>query len=263
VPYLHGLYLEAEDALAWSSDLAIDKPRLKVIVPVTPRISNHTDFDPLRLHPQVDIEFIGPDQTPPPADLIILAGSKSVGADLNWLRQQGWQAVIERHLRYGGKLLGICGGFQMLGSMIHDPDAIEGPAISYPGLNLLAFETTLKPDKQLRRVEGELLLGCQPVPVSGYEIHAGISTGPALAQPLIQLAGRIDGVLSDDRQIAGSYLHGLFDHPDAGQALLAWAGIVVEESVDIALQQEQGIDRLADALEQAFNLPLLDRMLGL
>ncbi len=263
LPYLHGLYLEAEDALAWSSELAVDKPRLKVVVPVTPRISNHTDFDPLRLHPQVDIEFIGPDQTPPPADLIILAGSKSVGADLNWLRQQGWQAVLERHLRYGGKLLGICGGFQMLGSMIHDPDGIEGAAQSYPGLQLLDFETTLKPHKQLRRVEGKLLLGPKPVPVSGYEIHAGVSSGLALAQPMVLLNGRDDGVCSDDGQIVGSYLHGLFDHPDAGQVLLQWAGLVTDERVDIAAQQEQGIDRLADAMEQAFDRPLLDRMLGL
>ncbi|MEH6651182.1 MAG: cobyric acid synthase [Motiliproteus sp.] len=263
LPYLHGLYLEAEDALAWSSELAADKPRLKVVVAVTPRISNHTDFDPLRLHPQVDIEFIGPGQTPPPADLIILAGSKSVGADINWLRQRGWQEAIERHLRYGGKLLGICGGFQMLGSMIHDPDAIEGPSISYSGLDLLAFETTLKSQKQLRQIEGTLLLNGIQSPVSGYEIHAGVSHGPALQQPLMMLDGRPDGVISDDGQIAGSYLHGLFDHPDAGQALLQWAGLAVEERVDIAAQQEHGIERLADAMEQAFDLPLLDRMLGL
>lgn len=261
LPYLHGLYLEAEDALAWSSDLADDKPRLKVVVPVSPRISNHTDFDPLRLHPQVDIEFIGPGQTPPPADLIILAGSKSVGYDLNWLRQQGWQAVIERHLRYGGKLLGICGGYQMLGRCIHDPDGIEGAAQSYQGLGLLDFETTLKPQKQLRRVEGELLLEQQSVPVTGYEIHAGVCSGEALTQPLMQLNGRDEGVRSDDGQIIGSYLHGLFDHPDAGHALLQWAGLAAEEQVDIAAEQERGIDRLADAMEQAFDLPLLDKML--
>lgn len=262
LPYLQGLYLEAEDALAWSSELAAGKPRLKVVVPVTPRISNHTDFDPLRLHPQVDIEFIGSGQIPPPADLIILAGSKSVGADLNWLRQQGWQEVIERHLRYGGKLLGICGGFQMLGSKIHDPDAIEGPSISYSGLDLLDYETTLKSQKQLRRVEGALLLNGN-APVSGYEIHAGVSRGPALQQPLMRLNSRADGVISDDGLIAGSYLHGLFDQPEAGQALLQWAGLATEDRIDIAAQQESGIERLADAMEQAFDLPLLDRMLGL
>jgi adenosylcobyric acid synthase len=263
VPYLQGLYLEAEDALAWNSDSHADLTQLKVVVPVTPRISNHTDFDPLRLHPQVDIQFVGPGQTPPPADLIILAGSKSVGADLNWLRQQGWEAVLERHLRYGGKLLGICGGMQMLGSQIHDPDAIEGPAMSYPGLGLLEFETTLKTHKQLRQVEGRLLLGEEGVAISGYEIHAGISSGVALAQPLVELEGRFDGVRSADNQILGTYLHGLFDHPDAGQALLRWAGLQVEQRIDIAQLQEQGIDRLADSLEQVIDLALLDRILGL
>lgn len=263
VPYLQGLYLEAEDALAWSSELRDDLPLLRVVVPVTPRISNHTDFDPLRLHPQIEIQFVGPGQTPPPADLIILAGSKAVGADLNWLRQQGWESVIERHLRYGGKLLGICGGFQMLGSQIHDPEALEGPAMSYPGLGLLEFETRLKPHKQLRQVQGRLLLGTRPVTISGYEIHAGASSGAALAQPLVELDDRVDGAQSADGQILGTYLHGLFDHPDAGQALLEWAGLRVQSRVDIHQLQERGIDRLADSLEQVFDLPLLDRILGL
>jgi adenosylcobyric acid synthase len=263
VPYLHGLYIEAEDALAWQSQLAADQPRLKVVVPVTPRISNHTDFDPLRLHPQVDIEFVGQGQRLPAADLIILAGSKSVGADLNWLREQGWDQAINSHLRYGGKLLGICGGFQMLGRAIHDPDGIEGPAQSYPGLGLLDFETCLKPNKQLHRVEGELLLGDAAVTVKGYEIHAGISSGPALVRPLMRLDGRDDGVQSVDGQIVGSYLHGLFDAPEAGEALLRWSGLELRQRVDIAELQQQGIDRLADALERCFDLDLLDRMLGI
>src|SRR6185436_13830081 len=102
-----------------------------------PRISNHTDFDPLRLHPQVSFRFIGPSETVPPADLIVLPGSKSVRADLDWLRASGWESAIHRHLRYGGKLIGICGGFQMLGRAIHDPHGIEGEAGSGPGLGLL------------------------------------------------------------------------------------------------------------------------------
>ena len=263
LPYLHGLYLEAEDALAWNSDLAEGLPRLKVVVPVTPRISNHTDFDPLRLHPQVDIEFVGPEQTPPPADLVILAGSKSVGADLNWLRAQGWEAYLNRHLRFGGKLLGICGGFQMLGEFIHDPNGIEGPAQSYPGLALLDFETELKPHKQLHQVQGHLLLGAEVVPVSGYEIHAGISRGQALSQPAIKLQGRYDGVQSDDGQLLGSYLHGLFDRPEALQALLQWAGLSSPQPLDISAEQERGIERLADAFEQAVDLRRLECVCGI
>ncbi|MGH6821708.1 MAG: cobyric acid synthase, partial [Methylocella sp.] len=121
LPYLQGLHLEAEDALPGSSAMGSGEVRFRIIIPAVPRISNHTDFDPLRLHPQVDLRFIGPGQAIPPADLIILPGSKSVRADLDWLRNQGWDKAIGRHLRFDGKVIGICGGFQMLGTMIHDP----------------------------------------------------------------------------------------------------------------------------------------------
>ena len=114
LPYLHGFHLEAEDAVSVEQITTDAQPMLKVIVPVFPHISNHTDFDPLRLHPCIDLQFIGPDQVIPPADLIILPGSKSVRSDLAWMQAQGWSQAITRHLRYGGKLLGICGGFQML-----------------------------------------------------------------------------------------------------------------------------------------------------
>ncbi len=130
---------------------------LNVVVPVLPRISNHTDFDPLRLHPQVNLQFIGPGQAIPPADLIILPGSKSVRSDLNYLRNNGWATAIERHLRYGGKLMGICGGLQMLGEQVHDPLGLEGAAGSSPGFGLLAMSTILEAEKQLRNVRGRLI----------------------------------------------------------------------------------------------------------
>jgi adenosylcobyric acid synthase len=129
-----------------------------VIVPVLPRISNHTDFDALRAS-RVDLQFIGPGMPIPPADLVILPGSKSVRADLAFLRANGWDRALQRHLRYGGKLIGICGGMQMLGRSIHDPDGREGPAGTSDGLALLDFETTLAPEKQLRRVAGRLADG--------------------------------------------------------------------------------------------------------
>src|SRR5690606_22308000 len=119
LPYLEGLHLDAEDALPRGTPTK-ERACLRVIVPALPTISNHTDFDPLRLHPRVELRFIGPRQAIPPADLLILPGSKAVRADLAWLRAHGWEAAIRRHLRYGGKVLGICGGFQMLGTAIHD-----------------------------------------------------------------------------------------------------------------------------------------------
>ena len=157
------------------------------------------------MHPQVDLQFIGPGADIPPADLIIVPGSKSVRADLVWLKTNGWDKVIERHLRYGGKVLGICGGYQMLGTKIS-------------GL-------TLKNDA---------------------------------CTPLIELDnGTADGCLSADGQVAGTYLHGLFDHPEAGKSLLEWAGLEKPASIDRAQLREREINRLTDCVEQHMNLAAL------
>jgi len=247
LPYLHGLKLDAEDAIKTEQDKATDV-QLKVIVPVVPRISNHTDFDALRAHPQVDLQFVGPGETIPAADLIILPGSKNVRSDMAFLREQGWEAAIQRHLRYGGKVIGICGGFQMLGKTLDDPDGIEGKPGSEKGLALLDFVTELKPEKILRRVEGTLTLG--NVAIQGYEIHCGVSAGPALQNPATHLPGGSDGALSDDGQILGTYVHGLFDHPAAQQALLDWAGIKNSIAVDHFKTREAEIERLADCIEE-------------
>ncbi len=244
LPWLPGFHLEAEDAIATEQRMPAGE-RLKVGVPALPRISNHTDFDPLRLHPQVDLCFLGPDEAIPPADLIVLPGSKSVMADLRWLREQGWEAAIHRHLRYGGRLIGICGGFQMLGSMIHDPQGIEGTAGSLPGLDLLAMETTLEAEKCLRRVTGRLAI--DDARVTGYEIHMGRTQGPALDRPITFLEHGPDGARSADGQILGTYLHGLFESPEACSALLAWAGLHDPEPLDYAALRDREIDRLADA----------------
>ena len=260
LPYLHGLHLEAEDALPRALASASEN-KFTAIVPALPRISNHTDFDPLRLHPQVALRFVGPSEAIPPADLIILPGSKSVRADLAWLRANGWDTAIRRHLRYGGKLIGICGGFQMLGRAIHDPHGIEGEAGSSPGLDLLDLETTLAHEKQLRNVHGVLTLG--DAAVSGYEIHAGVTTGPALARPAARLERGADGALSDDGQIFGTYIHGMFDSTAACQALLAWAGLDTRPVFDYRAQRAAGIERLADAVATHLDVSLIERLLGL
>ncbi len=261
LPYLMDFHLEAEDAIdVRQSGKAGDA--LKVVVPVLPRISNHTDFDPLRLHPQVDLQFVGPGQPVPPADLIILPGSKSVRADLTWLRANGWEAAIQKHLRYGGKLLGICGGLQMLGTRIVDPLGLEGPAGESEALGLLDIDTVLEADKQLRNVTGRLLPG--GVPVSGYEIHAGVSSGPALEQPAVQLDdGRCDGAISADGQVLGTYLHGLFEGPEVCAALLRWAGLDAVETVDYHALRERDIERLADLVETHLDTARLRALCGL
>jgi adenosylcobyric acid synthase len=261
LPYVMDLHLEAEDGLDRRQSGKVDKV-LKVIVPVLPRISNHTDFDPLRLHPQVDLQFIGVGEDIPPADLIILPGSKSVRSDLAHLHTQGWPEAITRHLRYGGKLLGICGGLQMLGSRIDDPLGLEGSAGSSPGLGLLDFTTQLQAEKQLCNVSGQLVL--EQAEVSGYEIHAGVTVGPALDRPAARLSdGRRDGAVSADGQIMGTYLHGLFEAPASSAALLRWAGLADVQQVDYHALREADIERLADLVERHLDTDRLRELCGL
>lgn len=264
VPYLQGLHIEAEDSVSAFQPNENREAALQIVVPRLPRISNHTDFDALRHHPQVNLQFVAVDETIPAVDLVILPGSKNVRDDLDWLRQQGWEEYLQRHLRYGGKLLGVCGGFQMLGRAIHDPDGLESAAGSSPGLDYLQMETTLQGEKQLCQVSGKLCLN--NAHIEGYEIHLGRSHGDALKQALMQLDdGSNEGALSTDGQVAGTYLHGLFDHPEASAALLQWAGLSSPQAVSQDYRQlhEQHIDRLADAMEAGLDMEAIWRLMGL
>ncbi len=263
LPYLQNWHLAAEDAVATAQPVPAANA-LRVVVPVLPRISNHTDFDPLRLHPHVDLRYVGAHETPPPADWVILPGSKAARSDLAWLREAGWEAYLQRHLRYGGKLTGICAGLQMLGECIADPFGLEGEPGSSPGFGLLALTTTLAPAKTLANVSGRLVL--DDAPVTGYEIHAGVTQGPALQRPAMHLATaaglRPHGACSEDGQILGTYLHGLFDNPQACNALLQWAGLGTAAAPDYPALRETDIERLADALEAHLDMTGLLRSAG-
>ncbi|OIR17885.1 cobyric acid synthase [mine drainage metagenome] len=279
LPYLHNLHIEAEDAVPKNQtpsltqgegrDVGKDLPhdasnphpsptpemgreslKLCIIVPVLPHISNHTDFDALRLHPQVDFQFIKMGEAIPPADLIILPGSKNVRGDIEYLHTHQWDAALTKHLRYGGKVLGICGGFQMLGKQIHDPHAIEGEAGTSQGLGWLDMETTLEQTKQLVQTTGKLAFA--DASVTGYEIHMGVSTGVALNNPALILNGQPEGAISQDKQIAGTYLHGLFDHAESCAAWLEWVGLNHTSVADFNYEQlrEAELNRLADCVEQ-------------
>ena len=260
LPYVMDLHLEAEDGI---DQRQIDKAAqvLKVVVPVLPRISNHTDFDPLRLHPQVDLQFVGPGQSIPAADLIILPGSKSVRSDLAYLRANGWDTAVARHLRYGGKVLGICGGLQMLGEQVHDPLGLEGLAGSSDGLGLLAFSTTLEQEKQLRNVRGRLVL---KTPKSAVMKSMRGNLRRCLGSAAVLLDdGRSDGAQSPDGQILGTYLHGLFETPAACSALLRWAGLQDVQEVDYHGLRERDIERLADLVEHHLDTELLRKLCGI
>jgi adenosylcobyric acid synthase len=259
LPYLMGWHLDAEDAIA-TAQPAKASDALRVLVPALPRISNHTDLDPLRLHPRVDLRFVRGGEPQPPSDLIVLPGSKSVRSDLAWLRREGWDRTIARHLRYGGRVLGICGGMQMLGERIADPHGLEGEPGACAGLGLLALDTRLASEKTLRNVTGRLCL--EAAPVVGYEIHAGVTTGDALEHPAAILdSGHPDGALSADGQILATYVHGLFDSGDACAALLRWAGLDVRETPDYRAQRETAIERLADAVETHLDMTLIETIL--
>lgn len=260
LPWLQGLLLDAEDSVG-TQGVTGQGSLLEVVVPVLPRISNHNDFDPLRLHPGVNVRFLRDPGDVGRADLIILPGSKHTRADLDWLKQQGWQTQIQRHLRYGGKLLGICGGFQMLGTRVMDQQGIEGEPGSSDGLGWLSMDTVLQAGKQLKHRSGQLLPG--NIPIAGYEMHNGHTTGPAQSRAMLDLNGQLDGAISEDDQIMGCYLHGLFEHPEACQAILHWAGLPGKhQAVDYHAHRQRELDRLADALEEHIDLGQVMDMLG-
>ncbi|WP_238327662.1 cobyric acid synthase [Paraburkholderia mimosarum] len=268
VPYLHGLTLDAEDMLpgaARSGASQAEGETLRVVVPALPHISNHTDFDALRAHPQVDFTYVRTGEAPPAADLVILPGSKNVRDDLAWLRAQGWETALARHLRYGGRVIGICGGMQMLGHTIADPHGVEGEPGAVEGFGWLDYETELTREKTLKNVTGALALeGAGEARVAGYEIHMGETRGRALDRPAMWLAAaaggrpetatRPDGACSADGQILATYVHGLFDTPEACVALLRWAGLAAARTVDYPALREASLERLADTLAASLDL---------
>ncbi|MGB1263351.1 MAG: cobyric acid synthase [Cognaticolwellia sp.] len=270
LPYLHDLALDAEDAVAL--DNKVSQAKVKVFVPLLPHMSNHTDFDPLRLQPNIDLQYIKIGQSLQGADLIILPGSKNVISDLSFLKQQGWQQDIEQHLRYGGKLLGICGGYQMLGREIFDPEHIESNVARTSGLGLLDFTTTLTQDKTLRQVSATMTLNGESCPLQGYEIHCGVSTGAALQASLLnihhqsdeQVQDKPDGCISKDDQIIATYLHGFFDCPEPTQLILNWLGIkdLQQSVVDINQHREIQLERLASTCKQHLDMEKIQHIIA-
>jgi adenosylcobyric acid synthase len=256
LPFVSGLTLDAEDALPRRESHRDGS--FRVVVPVYPRISNHTDLDALRLHPRVSVHWAGPGEALPAADLIVLPGSKNVRADLEFLERQGWAAAIRRHLRYGGRVIGLCGGMQMLGRTIRDPAGVEGPPGESQGLGLLELDTILESRKELRNVEG-LLFGT--VPFKGYEIHMGRSRGPALDRPAASIEGSAEGALSSDGLVLATYIHGLFDSPGACAALLRWARMTDASGVDLAALREASLERLADSAEASLDMSAIMQLL--
>ena len=239
--------LPAEDALALdqrnaAGDSLGDAP-ITIAVLQLPRISNFDDFDPLKAEPGVRLIFVRRGETiPVEAQLVIIPGSKATIADLAALREQGWHVDLAAHVRRGGRVLGVCGGYQMLGQRIGDPEGIEGEERDCEGLGLLDVSTVMAPAKTLAQVSGRCLI--EGAPFSGYEMHLGVTTGPDALRPVLEMAdGRRDGAMSANQTIRGVYVHGLFNDDRQRAAWLRWMGA---QASDIAY--EQGVEDTLNAL---------------
>ena len=246
--------LPAEDAVA------LDRPRepgpgggIRVAVPMFSRIANFDDLDPLIAEPDVEVTFVAPGEAlPGDADLVVLPGSKATLADLASLRAEGWDVDIAAHVRRGGGVLGLCGGYQMLGTAISDPQGIEGPPGRAPGLGLLDVETELTGDKTLTEAVGtDLDTGA---PVRGYEMHVGRTAGPGIARPMIRLSHGDDGAVSADGKVMGCYLHGLFASDPFRHAFLDRLRARASSGVAYEAEVERVLDDLADHLEAHLDL---------
>jgi adenosylcobyric acid synthase len=259
VPYFSAARrLPAEDALAMDrAESASGGSAIRIAVPVVSRIANFDDLDPLIAEPDVAVDFVRPGEAlPGTADLVVLPGSKATLADLAFLRAQGWDLDIKAHLRRGGLLLGLCGGYQMLGCVIRDPLGVEGNPGEAPGLGLLEIATELTGDKTLAPAEGEEVLS--GAAVRGYEMHVGATGGPDRERPMLRLDGRPEGAVSADGRVFGCYLHGLFAADGFRHAFLNR----IRERNDSGLAYETEVGRTLDALAEHLEAHLnLDRLL--
>lgn len=261
VPWLkHASRLPAEDSVTLERLTKGKRRALKVVVPVTPRIANFDDFDALAAEPAVEMVFVrSGERIPDDAGLVVLAGSKATISDLLALRAEGWDREIREHVRRGGRVIGICGGYQMLGRVIRDPDGIEGEIRQIEGLGLLDVETVMAPEKRLANSKARSLV--YDSALQGYEIHLGRTLGPDHDRPYVEIEGRPDGAMSSDGSIAGTYLHRLFDSDGFRARLLESFGIAGAPT-DYRQSVEDALDGVATELEAHLDRRWLDNLLG-
>jgi len=256
VPWLKAVSrLPAEDSVVLERAVRSADKALKVAVPMLPRIANFDDLDPLKAEPAVEVVMVPPGTSlPPDAGLVVLPGTKSTITDLLAFRENGWDRDLVQHVKRGGHVLGICGGFQMLGRSIHDPHGIEGQVREAEGLGLLDIETVMEPEKVVRNVKGTSLL--YDAPLEGYEIHVGRTTGADMFRPFARIENHDDGAISADGRIMGTYLHGVFGADRFRQQFLAALG--VEGGIgNYRLSVEAALDELAEGLEACLDIDAL------
>ncbi len=277
VPWID-LHLPEEDSVALGRKSAASAGAIRIGVVRLPRISNYTDFDPLEREPAISLHYLTKPEQVEGLDLLILPGTKNTLADLEWLRESGFAAAVDRHRRRGGRIVGICGGFQMLGGRVEDPGGVESPRCHAEGLGLLDVSSTMQADKQTFQAEGCLdaaVAPCGLVPgttVGGYEIHMGQTRRGQACAPFALLrrassdqAGVEDGAVSPDGRVWGTYLHGVFDNTAFRRQLLGSFDRAFAESAedDPAYSLTAELDRLADHLEKHLDLDRIEGLLGL
>ena len=261
VPWLKSAgRLPAEDSVVLERLVSKGAGALKVAVPMLPRIANFDDLDPLAAEEQVELVFVKPGEAlPADAGLVVLPGSKSTIGDLKALRAHGWDRDLQAHRRRGGRVIGICGGYQMLGNRITDPLGLEGEEREIAGLGLLDVETEMAPEKTVRNSSARSLEYDEPL--SGYEIHLGVTQGSDCGRPSVAIDNRADGAISADGRVMGTYLHGLFGSDAYRRALLASFGVEAgatsyRQTVDHAL--DQVAEELEAVLDKRWLSSLLD-----
>jgi adenosylcobyric acid synthase len=244
--------LPAEDAVVLERGQTTHKRRIKIAVPMLSRIANFDDMDPLAQEESVELQFIPPGQPlPGDAALVILPGTKSTLSDLGFFREQGWDIDLQAHMRRGGRVLGLCGGFQMLGKHISDPLGLDGEVSERAGLGLLDLETVMQPEKQVRTVKG--IVPHTEMSFSGYEIHMGATNGPALKKPFVEIDGAPHGAVSADGHVMGAYVHGLFESGAFRRYFLDQLG-AQSDGINHDEKVDRALDALADAMEETLNI---------
>ncbi|HEY4193144.1 MAG TPA: cobyric acid synthase [Mesorhizobium sp.] len=248
VPWLKAAArLPSEDSVVLERLASGGGRALKVAVPMLARIANFDDLDPLKAEPQVEVVFVPPGQSlPEDAGLVVIPGSKSTIGDLLYLRANGWDRDLASHVERGGHVIGICGGFQMLGKIVRDPLGIEGSVTETPGLGLLDVETVMEPEKTVRNVAARSVPF--DLPLEGYEIHLGRTTGPDMMRPATTIDGVADGAVSRDGRVFGTYMHGLFS-ADAFRGKFLESLGVKRGGIDYLAQVERALDDIAAELE--------------
>lgn len=256
VPWLKAVSrLPAEDSVVLERAVRGDEKAFVVAVPMLPRISNFDDLDPLKAEPDVEVVMVPPGSSiPGDAGLVVLPGTKSTIADMQAVRDNGWDRQLSAHVKRGGHVLGICGGFQMLGRHISDPAGMEGHVRDIDGLGLLDIDTVMEPEKVVRNVQATSLL--YDTPLQGYEIHIGRTTGPDMGRPFARVGEHADGAISPDGRIMGTYLHGVFNADEFRRKFLHNLG-VRSSFVNYRAGVEAALDELAEGLETHLDINAL------